>query len=764
MKWLVAIGASLLVVLVVIAMANMQDVRKSFSSHVLTENDLNEHHDSNREGAAIGEPDGAFPGRVVWAWDSRATNKDTNEKRQAVSGRFYFMDTMNDQYIIDRLFDASILGVTGRQDGSLVVAWDSVFHQFNNKRAFRFGENNRKGRGYSVGEKVFIKLNYTSDGVAFSDGEYKQTTAYAGNLVETSPFVVVALLRNLVEYVGVEQEDIYLGDPGRNFPRNDLEYIKARYPRVKLMGSDTKYGKVLRENGTNVCVRYADLDDPDGGGVERLNKQMEDADYLFSIPTIKGHASAGTSAVIKNLFDAHTRTDALHLYQTLFDKEDNCRYGIYRALTDLAASRYLGQKIVLYIADFLHSCDRWDGANVRWSMPPFNSDFPSSILVSQDMVALESVCYDFLRGEYRGQEEFKLNCPNWVGVDDYLHQLASPGSRPDAWATSGKQYNPDGNLPLNYSLGVHEHWNPETKSYKTIELLKLKSSSLSNTDYEWNDLDALINYPGCLDTVKVYQTASFATNGDHRKAPWVNIPWMSSNFRWLVNHSGDQSSRDYPTQFKSYDLNPNDYSGFYKLAWNKENKEIYILFKLKDSSFIFDTEEGNAWKDNYWAKYDLLEIFFAPDKTSGWHGNAQNNDDGIALHTSFGHWNNASQTGRVKRAIDVNPQGQPDDYTRYIKDSFVKKAGDYYYLEIVLDMSRVPASKWCQDGSIKFCMTYNDVDKINGVVERTGQFGTIYLEEGKGWNGQEHRNNVWQIIDAMGTIRFDEQFIASNAS
>ena len=770
-KWASAMPF-LLLFLFMIALTNMQDIRTSFASltqvdavQALSENDLNMYHDSDRDGESIGDPTGMFPGRVVWAWDNRATHNNTNEKDQAVSGRFYFMDAMNDQYVIDRLFDASILGVVGQTEGSLVIAWDSVFHQFNEKRASRFGEKARKGKGYNSGEKIFIKLNYTSDGTSFFNSGYKETTAREGNLIESSPFVTMALLRNLIEYVGVEQEDIYLGDPLRNFPRNDLEYIQERYPRVKLIGSDTKYGKTSRENGTNTCIWYADLNDPEGGGEERLNKQLEDADYLFNIPTIKGHNSAGFSAVTKNFFGAHTRENAQHLHPTLFDGQINCEYGIYRALTDLAASKHLGQKIVLNIVDFLHSCDRWDGANVKWSMKPFNSDFPSSILVSQDLVAIESVCYDFLRGEYQDQEAHKMGCPNWVGVDDYLHQLASPEHRPDAWYNTDKQYNPDKDLPLTYSLGVHEHWNPVTKSYKTIELLKLKSTSLNNTDYTWNDLDALINYPGREDEIKVLQVASYAADGDHQKYPWKDIPWMSSNFRWLINTGGaDGMTKDYPGLFKAYDLNPNDCSAFYKLAWNKENKELYIMYKVKDSSFIFDTEEYDDWKNNYWTKYDILEIFFAPEEISGWHGNSQNNDDGIALHTTFGYWNNDTQEGRVRRAIDVNPQGKADDYTSYIKDSFMKKVGDYYYMEIVLDMSCVPAFNWCQDGAIKFCMTYNDVDDVNGTIYRTGQYGTIYQEEGQDWNGQDCRNSAWQIIDGMGTICFDEKYIESIVS
>lgn len=85
---------------------------------------------------------------------------------------------------------------------------------------------------------------------------------------------------------------------------------------------------------------------------------------------------------------------------------------------------------------------------VKWVTAPFNNDWPSSIFVSLDQVALESVCYDFLRTEFTtanhpGTASFGSNrrydYPNMAGVDDYLHQAADPKNWPD-----GITYDPDG--------------------------------------------------------------------------------------------------------------------------------------------------------------------------------------------------------------------------------------------------------------------------------------------------------------------------------
>src|SRR5664279_2720219 len=97
---------------------------------------------------------------------------------------------------------------------------------------------------------------------------------------------------------------------------------------------------------------------------------------------------------------------------------------------------------------------------VKYFMAPFNNDWSNSIFLSQDQVALESVCYDFLRTEWNGvnihnaQNNKPENGPSWNGVDDYLHQAADSSNWPQ-----GITYDPDNSGKPISSLGVHEHWN-----------------------------------------------------------------------------------------------------------------------------------------------------------------------------------------------------------------------------------------------------------------------------------------------------------------
>jgi hypothetical protein len=86
-------------------------------------------------------------------------------------------------------------------------------------------------------------------------------------------------------------------------------------------------------------------------------------------------------------------------------------------------------------------------------MAPFNDDWMSSIFVSLDPVAIESVGFDFLRTEYTADKP-TASYPQMEGVDDYLHQAADSANWPD-----GIMYDPEQDGSMLASLGVHEHWN-----------------------------------------------------------------------------------------------------------------------------------------------------------------------------------------------------------------------------------------------------------------------------------------------------------------
>ena len=130
-------------------------------------------------------------------------------------------------------------------------------------------------------------------------------------------------------------------------------------------------------------------------------------------------------------------------------------------MVDLMGSKYFGRNTVLCIVEGL-----WGGGSgevgppVRYFMPPFNNGWTNSIFMSQDQVAIDSVCFDFLRTEWNGVNKHdsannaREDTPNVNGVDDYLHQAADSVNWPE-----GIVYDTDNSGKPLPSLGVHEHWN-----------------------------------------------------------------------------------------------------------------------------------------------------------------------------------------------------------------------------------------------------------------------------------------------------------------
>jgi hypothetical protein len=182
-----------------------------------------------------------------------------------------------------------------------------------------------------------------------------------------------------------------------------------------------------------------------------------EADYLINIANLKAHGGAGVTLCAKNHCGSFIRWPVqagyYDMHPSCFSKEG----GVYRVLVDFTGHAHLGGKTLLYLIDGLYSGKHpMDFEPRRWNSAPFNGDWTSSLLASQDPVAVDSVGVDFLQAEWDKE-------PCMPGTEDYLHEAALANNPP-----SGTFYDP--NHPENVerlpSLGVHEHWNsPVEKQY-----------------------------------------------------------------------------------------------------------------------------------------------------------------------------------------------------------------------------------------------------------------------------------------------------------
>lgn len=446
--------------------------------------------------APIGEGKGIFPGRVVWVYDPNATNQKCIPNRV---GHGWWMPENNDQAVIDRMVGKAIQSLTGQSNNA--DAWDAIFKYHNATRG--------KGSvGYKAGEKFFIKINNTSGwGGNFSTKDLSVIANNSYGISETSPEMVLAVLRQLVNVVGVKQSDISVGDPMRNTYKHCYEMWHNEFPDVHYMSHDS-YPALGREKftaSTTAKIFYSDKGTvlrenvwdafrPGGAAVynDFFYTIYEEAEYLINLPMLKGHKRAGITMFAKNHFGSHTRGDASHLHNGLVDPQETpnklgvsrTEYGMYRVQVDLMGHKLLGRKSLVYLLDALWAADQEISYPKKFTMPPFNTDWMSSVFASLDPVAIESVGYDFLRSEFTASRNIGDGAgtyPQKPAADDYLHQAADT----TLWA-AGIKYDPDNTGLHLQSLGTHEHWNNLTdKQYSRdlgvntgIELVKL----LNNTD------------------------------------------------------------------------------------------------------------------------------------------------------------------------------------------------------------------------------------------------------------------------------------------
>ncbi len=413
----------------------------------------------------FGKAQGVNPGRVVWIWNPEATNENCTTNFQTKD--WYWKPENTNEKVVGNMFRSVLNKLCDKKTAA--KSWDLLFHSFNIKK-------NKSDKGYTKGEKIFIKINQGTSRWLLSQQDKDNGYYYPETLkpeetrritslapTETGPYIVLEILRELVNEMGISQSDIAVGDPMTDIYGHNFDIWVKEFPGVSYVDKfSASHGRTLVYPTTNDLLFYSDKTQQD-----KLFDVIEKADYLINAANLKPHLTAGISLTAKNHFGSQARATAMHLHYSLPGR-GNTGYHKYRVLVDLMGSKYLGQNTLLYMVDGLFGGGASETKGpVKYFMAPFNNDWCNSIFLSQDQIALESVCYDFLRTEWNGINKHNSannsseSHPNWNGVDDYLHQAADPSNWP-----AGIVYDPDNSGKPLASLGVHEHWNnPEKKQY-----------------------------------------------------------------------------------------------------------------------------------------------------------------------------------------------------------------------------------------------------------------------------------------------------------
>lgn len=368
----------------------------------------------------IGTPLGANPGRVVWVWDPDSTESDLKG--------YWWQKENNDQSVIDQMFSSGIQGLAGVEIGE--DAWDILFKHFN--QVHGNGEV-----GYQPGEKIAIKINLNNCWEALG-------YIRIDNDRDASPYVVKALLRQLINTVGVAQEDITIYDASRKmvnwfYKRVYYETYPAiplvpEFPDINYVDMDGGASGRQKVEASTQKIYFAD----DTGLYKTLPTCVVDAEYIINMPILKRHPiQQGVTFSGKNFFGTWIESVGdIHNYHT----------GAFTAgnpapQTDLLAHEHIGGKTILFIGDGIYATKKDHCTIAKFNMYPFNNDWTNSLFFSQDPVAIDSVMYDFLHAEGANPCE---------GSQNYLHQSAEPPSG---------VYDPENDgVYVSESLGVHEHW------------------------------------------------------------------------------------------------------------------------------------------------------------------------------------------------------------------------------------------------------------------------------------------------------------------
>ena len=486
-------GASILLLTgVVVAMAVMpsNSEQQQREAVVSTETRTGPEDGPNKP---FGDPKGIFPGRVVWIWNPDATNEKF-EHNDPDKGDFFPFPANSNEKVVGKMFHDGVLKLTGKK--TIAKSWDAMFVYHNKKKL-------GKEKGYTKGEKIFIKINQGQAGWTLSNEDKKNGYALPKTLpardsrkvsmepTENTPYVVLELLRELVNEYGVDQADIAVGDPMNPIYAHNYDVWSKEFPNVKYVDrASTTFGRSKINITEKPLVYYSDKKT-----TEKLYDILENANYMIYMAVLKPHGAAGVSLTAKLNFGNVGKNGAGHLhYSHVANRREgvptNTGYHKYRVFVDLMGSKYLGQNSVFWCIEGLFGGGSSEiKGPVKYFMPPFNNDWSSSIFMSLDPVAIESVGYDFLRSEFDGVNKHDAvnneweNIPNAFGVDDYMHQAADPKNWPE-----GIVYDPDNSGKPIPVLGVHEHWNnPVDKQYsrnlKTgegIELISIPENLVKN--------------------------------------------------------------------------------------------------------------------------------------------------------------------------------------------------------------------------------------------------------------------------------------------
>jgi hypothetical protein len=460
----------------------------------------------------IGTAKGIHPGRVVWVHDPASTNWTAGDGH-------WWEPSHTDQTVVDQMMYRALRGLTG-QAGD-VAAWDALFRHYNQTHG-------RGNVGYAPGEKIAIKVNFVGCIDAYNWGGVDPTSydlvpsLGMMDYMNTSPQMILALLRQLVYQAGVNPADISVGDPVCLFPNQYYDPLHGEFPSVHYLDHRGLFGRTLPQPSSTPLYFSCR---PTGVTQDYILAPYHEATYFINLANLKSHTANAVTLCGKNYYGflrTPIETGYYSLHNTIL--ETIAGMGHYRCIVDLMGHADTGGKALLYLIDGLYAGQHPNEVSPRkWLTAPFNNDWTSSLFASQDPVAIDSVGYDFLYNEW-------TTYPRMSGGDDYLHEAALADNPP-----SGTFYDSDHATATvrMASLGVHEHWNNAIdKKYSRnlgtgngIELISCLESQTIDETLNVKPAGA-ITVDGDPSDWNLAEFATYSRGGQHEIGDIGQVGWL----------------------------------------------------------------------------------------------------------------------------------------------------------------------------------------------------------------------------------------------
>ena len=235
----IATGMFLLFALAGMIFTLTHGTQKSFGG------DLPERGPEDGPNQPFGDGMGVNPGRVVWVWNPKATNENCLNTFESKDWCFKPENTNKD--VVKTMIMEALTKLSGKK--SFTEAWDVLFRYHNQIK-------HQKSTGYTKGEKIFIKINQGTsrwlltqddkDNGYFYPQVYKPSALRESTnfgTTETNPYVVLELLRELVNELGINPSDIEVGDPMTDIYGHNYQVWFREFPEVIYIDKFAEYSR-----------------------------------------------------------------------------------------------------------------------------------------------------------------------------------------------------------------------------------------------------------------------------------------------------------------------------------------------------------------------------------------------------------------------------------------------------------------------------------------------------------------------------------------